>query len=499
LTEDDARQLLLVRAIENEDRDERLLTREDRQQADAAGHVTGSAGSRPTDEEFLAGRARFAAGRLATRHPAVEQVVRHARWPAWIGWAAPLAAFVLGFATNEIGQSNRLNLVAFPLLGTLVWNLAVYLMIIAQLVMVRGDARDPGGLARLIGWLGAVSKRRIDQTNALSRALGQFTIQWARRSAPLTRARGTRTLHLAAALFALGLVGGIYLRALGVEYRAGWESTFLNAGSVRAILATVLGPASTVTGVPIPPVDQIAAMRWTGPTGGGVNAGPWIHLYTATAFGVVVIPRLILAGWSAIRARRLAGRFGVPGREDFYIRRLLRDAHGAAGSVRVTPYAYRPEATIRDRLAHILREAMGDATSVHFDQPVDYGAEEGWLSETVLRRDDDHHILLFSLSATPEMENHGALVAGLARRLADEKTGTLPGAIIDESAFREHFAGQAGLDKRIATRSEAWSKIVGGAGLVPLAIDLATGGSEQDVRRVEAALVSGATMDGSAA
>lgn len=499
MTEDDARQLLLVRAIESEDRDEQLLTREDRQRADAAGQAAGSAGSRDTDEDFLAGRARFAAGRLATRHPAIEQIVRHARWPAWIGWAAPLAAFVVGFATNEIGESNRLNLVAFPLLGTLVWNLTVYLIIILHAVMVRDYPREPGAAARLIGRLGALGKRRVDQANPLSRALGQFTIQWARRSAPLTNARAARTLHLAAALFALGLVGGIYLRALGAEYRAGWESTFLDTGSVRAILATVLGPASSVTGVPIPPVERIAAMRWTGPTGGGVNAGPWIHLYTATAFGVVVIPRLLLAAWSAIRARRRAARFAVPGREDFYIRRLLRDAHGAAGSVRVTPYAYRPEAAIRDRLAEILREAMGDAVSVYFDPTVDYGAEESWLSQAVLRRDDDHHILLFSLSVTPEAENHGAFVAGLARRLAEEKAGTMPGAIIDESAFRAHFAGQAGLDKRIATRSEAWAKIVGGAGLVPLAIDLAAAANDKDIRRIEAAMVSGAALGGSAA
>lgn len=385
------------------------------------------------------------------------------------------------------------------MLGTLVWNLAVYLFLILHVFVVRDALREPKGTVRLIGWLAAIGKRRVDQTSPLARAISQFTIQWARRSAPLTKARTSRTLHLAAALFALGLVGGIYLRALGVEYRAGWESTFLGADSVRAILATVLGPASNVTGVPIPPVEQIAAMRWTGPIGGGVNAGPWIHLYTATAFAAVVIPRLLLAAWSAIRAGRLADRFTVPGREDFYIRRLLRDAHGAAGSVRVTPYAYRPEAEIRDKLAHILGKAMGDASNVHFDQPVDYGAEESWLSQAVLRRDDDYHILLFSLSATPETENHGAFVAGLVRRLADEKAGTVPSAIIDESAFRAHFAGQAGLEKRIAARNEAWSKIVGGAGLVPLALDLAATESDKDVRRVEAALVSGPALDGSVA
>jgi hypothetical protein len=142
---------------------------------------------------------------------------------------------------------------------------------------------------------------------------------------------------------------------------------------------------------------------------------------------------------------------------------------------------------------------MGDAATIHFDDPIDYGAEEAWLATAMLRRDDDHHVLLFSLSATPEAENHGAFVTALTRRLSDEKTGTTTSAIIDEGAYRAHFAGQAGLNKRIATRNEAWARIVGGAGLVPLSIDLAAPENERDVKRVEAALVSGATLDGSAA
>jgi hypothetical protein len=48
----------------------------------------------------------------------------------------------------------------------------------------------------------------------------------------------------------------------------------------------------------------------------------------------------------ALRAWRLAGRVRVPGREDFYVRRLLRDARDVGALVRLIPYSFHlpPEA-----------------------------------------------------------------------------------------------------------------------------------------------------------
>ena len=51
-------------------------------------------------------------------------------------------------------------------------------------------------------------------------------------------------MHALAAALALGLIGGMYLRGLVFDVRAGWQSTFLDAGSVHAFLATALAPAS---------------------------------------------------------------------------------------------------------------------------------------------------------------------------------------------------------------------------------------------------------------
>lgn len=498
MTEDEARAAELVRAIEAEDGEALLLTREDRDQAETHARFgqTNRPGERRAGDRFMADRAQFAAERLATRHPGIAGLLERSRWPRWIGIALPLAALLAGFLANELGTAHRLELLAAPLLGTIGWNILVYLWIALSALTGRGRiAADP--VSRAVAALAAIRQRDFDRGTALHRAAGAFQARWSRRAAPLTAARIARTLHLGAALFAAGLIGGIYLRALVIEYRAGWESTFLDPAAVRALLGAVLGPASAVTGVPIPPLADIAAMRWPGPgLRGGVNAGPWIHLYTATIAGLVIAPRLALAAWQAIRAFRLARDLPGPGREDFYVRRLLRAAGTGPGTARVTPYAYRPDAATRDTLSAALRAALGDAAAIRFDEPLDYGAEESWLARFEPRPDDDYHILLFTMAATPEAENHGVLARSLAAALRRDHPGILVSAIVDEGPFRAHFHGQPGLDARIASRFEAWRAVLGGAGIGALALDLSRPPDDALVRRLEAGLMPDGAMRG---
>ena len=496
MTEDEARHVELVRAVELEDREATLLTREDLAQAES--HARGASGAisaRRAADAFIAARADFASARLATRHPGIAALLRRSHWPRWLGVALPLLALVAGFLANEFGTGKRMDLLAVPLLGTIAWNLLVYAwLVMALLDRQKGRSRD--SLYRTLLRVRGFGRGNANHGSALQRAGSAFESRWAAASALLTRARIERTLHLAAALFACGLIGGIYMRALVIEYRAGWESTFLGPESVHGLLSTVLGPASWMTGVSLPPIADIAAMRWTGPVTGGVNAAPWIFLYTATVLGLVILPRVLLGLWQGASALRLARRFPVSGREDFYIRRLLRNAGGAPGRARITPYAYRPGEETRRRLTEALRGALGDGAEVRFDEPIDYGEEDAWLARHVGDPEEDYHILLFTLSATPEEENHGALAAALARSITNERRGTMLAAVVDETPFRAHFAGQTGLDERIASRLDAWRKALAGARIAPLGLDLSQEIDGGLAQRIESGLMPDGAMRG---
>ena len=497
MKEAQARKIELVRAIELQDRDATLLTREDREQADYRGRTAAASSKGLTFERrFLAARADFAATRLTTRHKGLADLLNRSEWPAWVAIIVPLVALIAGILANEFGTDKRMDLLAVPLLGTIVWNILVYLWVLTAAV-ARLKARTPSmadPLTTALAWIGSVGRGDPDQGTGIERAAAAFRNRWAELTAPLNAARASRTLHLGAAFFAIGLIGGIYARALITEYRAGWESTFLGATQVRAILSLVLGPASAVSGVPIPPLPDIAAMRWTGAARGGVNAGPWIHLYMLTIAGLVVVPRLLLALLQGLRAARLAHNLPVAGREDFYVRRVLRGAGASPGRARVTPYAYRPDEETRRRLAALLQAALGDGAEVRFDEPVNYGAEDEWAATHSLDPNDDHHLLLFTLSATPEAENHGHFALLVAEKARGRGRSPLVGALIDESPYRAHFSGQAGLDERVETRLEGWRRLLAPAEVRPLGVDLSNAEGDALARRIEASLIPDAEL-----
>ncbi len=463
MTEDDARAFLLVRAVELQDGAEAVLTRDDRREATAAALAGGPAG----DDAFLARRAEVLEERLLARFPAVRRATAAARWPGWLDWALPLAALALGAATSEIGGGKRLNIIAFPLLGMLAWNLTVYLSLgLGALRRAGGRGQGGNGFARLLGRWAEPLGRKLDAQQALGRALRRFAGDWLSATAALTYSRASRALHLSAAALAVGALLGMYLRALGVEYRAGWESTFVGAETLRGVLAVALGPASALTGVALPDAAGLERLRWS--EGPGANAGPWIHLYAATAFLLIIGPRLVLAAWHAARAGRVRRTLPVGRADDGYARRLLRSASGEGAAVRVLPYSFRLPDRAADRLRQALGDALGAGTRTELEPSVAYGAEDERLAtDGAGLGEADHLLALFNLSATPEAENQGAFVAGL-RRLGEPR-GAGVAALVDEAAFRRRLAGG---DARLQARRAAWGTVLRPHGVEPVFVDL---------------------------
>ncbi len=276
--------------------------------------------------------------------------------------------------------------------------------------------------------------------------------------APRAAAQGAAALHLAAAALALGLIAGLYLRGLVLDYRAGWQSTFLDARQVHALLSVALAPASRASGIALPDLAAVQALRL--PAGGAASApaAMWIHLYAWQLGLLVLLPRLalaLLAGW---RARRLAAHAELPLAEPYFAR-LLAQRAGRVPRLLLCPYAHRPDPQAVERLRAALAAALGDASDLQAAPAVPHGAED---DAPLPPADGRTRLALFALGATPEAENHGRFL----RRLA--QTGTVL-ALVDEAAFRARFGDDA---PRLAARRQAWQALAATSGADAAFIDL---------------------------
>ena len=466
LDEAAARRVLLVQAYDQSGDQNPLWTPEDRAWATRLARETAAAGATPT--QLLTERTRHALKRLLPRDAAAARALRRQLWrPLWAAAALALG-FLCGIAIDAIGSGQSINLLAPPVWAVVVWNLLVYLLILLPLRLPNAKSQANGQGLR--AWLA----RRLFAPPRGTPALQAFGTAWARRGAPLMLARAALLMHLAAAALALGLVAGMFLRGLVLDYRAGWQSTFLEAAQVRTALATLLAPASALTRIPVPDVAAIEALRTAPGTLPSASAKPWIALYAATLLLIVALPRCGLALAAALRAQRHTARFALP-LSDPYFERLLRELGGGGAHVQLLPQgaALSPQALLGLRAA--LARALGEGVQISVAPALAYGDEDSAAAPapagTTLR------LLCVSLGSTPEDETHGRTVQAL-RHAAPR----VPLALLaDEAAYAARFAA---LPERVAERRAAWAAWANAQGLGFASLDLL----HADPKAAEAAL-----------
>lgn len=433
-------------------------------------------GAEADPDTWLHRRTDLAVARLAERQPAVAALLAWCPIAGWhIGWLLALA-LLAGMASNLVAPDRQIQLLAPPLLALLAWNILVYGLLAWQALLGLGRrARGTGAgpLQRMLLALGARtglwgSRQLATSATALSPALQAFAHDWARLSLPLQIARLGTAMHLAAAALAAGAVAGLYLRGLAFEFRAGWDSTFLDANAVHGLLSFVLGPAAWLTGQTLPDAAQLEGLRFS--RGGGQNAGPWIHLYALTTTLVVLLPRGLLAAWSGRRAARLRAHFPMPV-DDPWLRRLRQQAGRRRGApplaVAVQPVGYQVDPGLVPAIAAALEAEWARGVAITL-QPSRSPADDG------LAAPSGQRVLLFAMTATPEAESHGRLLSALARAGAqgrDAADGPLL-AIVDESGFRRRLA-PADLARRLDERRGAWRRLLEAGGHRPVFVDLA--------------------------
>ena len=454
-----ARDVTLVRAIETADVDRAIWSDAERTAASRA--AAESVGASASDDAFIAERARFTLARIGKRHPNVQSL---SRAPAFRAWVTPIVfatAFALGALGADVGPAHQINLLAPPILALIAWNLAVYIVLVATL-LVRPRRGSLGPLRqRIVGWMrdNVGPLRRSTLPQPLVSAVARFGTDWPALALPLWRMRAASLLHASAAFLAFGAIVGLYVRGIALEYRAAWQSTFLDAQTVAAILHVVLAPGAWLTGIAIPDASHLATI---GAASAGENAAPWIHLYAGTILLLVIAPRAVLAAWSFLRELAFVRRFPVPLGEP-YFRRLVSAWRGGDARVVAVSYSYAVQTARRESLVRIMTRAFESPVAITWLPDVAYGSDEvPELPQMSLAG----VLVVFSLNATPERDNHGAFAAALASR----SVGATPlVAVVDTSDFVERFAPE-----RIREREAAWEQALALAGIDVIFVRLAS-------------------------
>jgi len=480
------RTVMLIHSIEETDRAGEVIPLADRAEASRAA-LRGS-GSQLTEAQpaatlssqsqaFLVDRSERLLERLRARSPVVMHVLALSGGLTWLGRLVLVAALAVGVSLSALDGSRHINILAFPLIGLMAWNFFVYVALIVTWLRTRGRAPAGAWSAHfyerwIAGRIESLMRHSTRYNVPLTTGLRRFAGQWGAVSQPLLFLRAKRLMHFAAALVAVGLIVGLYIRGVVLRYEAGWESTFLGPQSAHALISVLYGPASALSGIPYGTPAEISQLRWTA-TGGGGEAASWIHLIAITAVLYIVLPRLIAAVATSFGLWRQARRITLPAALLGYARTLVMGVgSGTAGeTVSVVSYAYEPKGPSIAGLESLLAATLGANLKIQVRDPVKYGEEEtvaARLAETAAT----WHVILMTLASTPEVENHGAFLTAWRDWLAKNATTAPLLIVIDAGPYAARMRGDAALEQRLQERRKLWRDFVSGYGLRAVFVDL---------------------------
>ncbi len=349
MTEQDASQILLVRAIEEVD--SHAFPSEKLEQALAAPAET----MRPSS--WFLTRARYL---LDSVPHSYASILRLARWPK--GWKIPIyaLAFLLGLGTNYLGPAEKIPLLPNPIMALVAWNLLVYIVLLIFLLRAAlkkarrtsppkaGATKSDAGVAPAVVsssqgedapaplilrvlfpslWI-AIHKVTLrfhvtrKQASAFVKVARRFWVHWAKAAGPLLGARWKLLLHCNALLLTAGAVTGMYIRGVFLQYEVIWTSTFItDPNTVANWVDVIFAPAillSRIAGRDLR--DDIDIDRLMSPAGD--PAAFWIHCFALTALMIIMVPRTLLAGLQWLRISRARGSIQID--FDDYFASLIR-------------------------------------------------------------------------------------------------------------------------------------------------------------------------------
>jgi len=329
------------------------------------------------------------------------------RWQH-MGTVLPLC-FLLGLGADYLGPPGKVNLLFNPFLLLLAWNLVTYLALLFRALFFKTSKKllFQGLLFRLSEWLLRLplSPLRLDTPAArvLTSTRLRFIEDWHQAYPKLVHHRFLYRMHSAAACFALGVVGGFYLRGLVQAYSFDWASTFIrDVETLRALLGTIFGPVLLVGGALFP--EGLPKL--------GDDAN-WIHLFALACLVYILVPRFILALWQHKQANHQLRKLTIDEHQAFFLK-LLGPLRGAGKKLVVYAYSYTLSELQKQRLLGLARGIWGGKLTKSDFQRLEWGE-----TEVSLPGDDSGvFVLVFNGVQTPEAEVHGEI----ANHMREETT-----------------------------------------------------------------------------
>lgn len=404
--------------------------------------------------------------RLASHTQPAIGPLRRPRRAASLLWWLPLLALLLGFATEKIAEPHRLNLMAWPLLAIVFWNLAMYVVMAVLWLRRLLRPRRPGevdelgleALRPVTNWWTRSALGLKDKDGYLRTIYQRFMADWM----PYSHARHARVLrsltHLCAAALAIGVGAALWFTGMFAEYRVGWESTWLTPQHMHTLAHWLSWPAQTLLGMPAWSLEQIEQLQsW--PAGQQQNGRQWIIAYSTLLALTVVLPRVLLAVWNWVAALGLSKTLHLP-LDEPYFQKIARDFSSDATTVAVHPFSMVMNNQRQQQVVQFVQQHFGAAAHVHFAPTLEYGEGEGRFAHTLESAQPHLQALLFNMAATPEEETHGAALAQFEAHVPGARGVWLYG-----HEFAQRLGDTEAARHRIAERSHLWQVFVESHGM----------------------------------
>ena len=480
--------ILLVEALEESDPQGKFLplsTRHHATQQARQAHRPSENHSPNSSLPFLQKRTETIWAFLSQSYPSLT-LVESRLTPHISPWMVAIPALIVGLLINGLGTSQRVNLLNFPLLLLLAWNVGMYVS--TAILQTMPSSTTKTWLDLPAHWLSKLTSRWETKAGPCRKAMDASAAGWVQESTHRFLAtcwqetrhlwiqRLRHFLHLGAACMALGIVLGLYIRGLALDYQATWESTFLSANHVHAILHSLLGPAAWLIGYTFPTVSDIINLQ--APQHG--PAATWIHLWAVTALTVIVIPRSLLAWVRHQSLMRAQETFALPVHKPYFVH-LLAPNRGQGMHVAIMPYSYHPSARAKALLETGFLDLFGNLATLHWQPAVPFGHDApAWPEST---NSVQTIVVIFNAGQTPEWEVQGEWLHLLQTELHTAQPGSRLLVMLDEEPYRQIVD-----HTRMAERRQAWRRLGDQYHLTLVPFDVHTSSPDQLLQEAQAGL-----------